>query len=125
METAQEFAKVVCGRGQCVCAYDCGHANKSKLAQGLHLLGKETTCPLAKYNVIPDTRSFWERMMAGEAVKLSVNDCWQFCSKYCKHAETSEKGTVHLNDYEEVCVDCPVNMARESISLGDAESRCC
>lgn len=123
MKTAQEFAKAVCGQGQCVCAYDCGHSNKPEFVQSLHLLGKETTCPLAKYNVIPDTRSFWERMMAGEAVKLSVDDCWQFCSKHCEHAETSEDGIVRLKNYESVCIDCPVNMVRETLSENAAEAR--
>lgn len=125
IQSEEQFASIICGCGQCLCAYDCGHRNKPDFVRELNLMGKETTCPLAKYHVKPDPRTFWERLESGDTTEVTVADCWNFCANHCEHAVTEANGTTRLADYETVCIDCPVNMARESISLSESESRCC
>lgn len=115
--TAKEFASAVCGNGPCVCGYDCGHSNKIESAT-LPLVGKETVCPLAKYHVKQDSRTFYERMRAGDVFEITEKDCWNFCAKHCEHAEvstTNGEATIHLKDFDSACIDCPVQMARESL----------
>lgn len=118
---ANKIAAIICGRGECVCGYDCGHANK--VPHSIPLIGTNPTCPLARFHVEPDTRSFWERVSAGDTVSVTFNDCWTFCAEHCEHAEVRADGDIVLKDFETVCIDCPVHQAREAISESEAESR--
>lgn len=118
---AEKLAAVVCGRGECVCAYDCGHANKSPHQPPL--IGTNTTCPLARFHITPDTRSFWECVSAGDITKVTLRDLWDFCAEHCEHAEVSADGTITLKDFDTVCIDCPIHCARETVSENEAEAR--
>lgn len=50
-DVAISGAKKICGSGQCICGFDCGHSNKAPAA--LPKVGTETVCPLARYEVEP------------------------------------------------------------------------
>ena len=50
-DVAISGAKKICGTGQCICGFDCGHSNKAPTA--LPKVGTETVCPLARYEVEP------------------------------------------------------------------------
>lgn len=117
---AEKFAAAICGAGTCFCGYNCRHANKAPNA--IPLIGSNVTCPLARFNAKPDTRNFWERLEANDVVNITENDCWTFCAEHCEHAEVSADGTIRLKDFDDVCIDCPVQQARESLSESAAES---
>ena len=72
------IAQLICGRGQCYCAYDCGHSNKPSKDKLGPFIGTETVCPLAKFHVTPDTRPWYE--LLGEP-SLTQQDCWNFCAQ--------------------------------------------
>lgn len=118
-KTPEQIAALVCGSGECFATYDCGHSNKAPAAAHLFLIGTGTVCPLAKYNVVPDTRPWYECM--GEP-QLTLEDCWQFCAQ-CEHGEVLEDGTIRLKDFDAICLDCPVKSAMDAISEAEAEGR--
>lgn len=111
------IAQLICGRGQCYCAYDCGHSNKPSKDKLGPFIGTETVCPLAKFHVTPDTRPWYE--LLGEP-SLTQQDCWNFCAQ-CDHASVSEDGTVTLKDFETACLDCPVKAVLDNIQECEAE----
>ena len=86
LKTTKRIAELICGSGQCICSYKCGHSNKAPIAERLSLIGTNTVCPLAHFNVEPDTRP-WHSLSAEEMREnqLTVDDCWRFCDS-CPHS---------------------------------------
>ena len=121
-KTAEQVAALICGRGQCVCAYNCGHSNKAPWAANGKLIGTETVCPLARYNVTPDTRP-WFSIPADERQQLTLNDCWDFCAEKCEHAVVNPDGSIFFKDFEAACLDCPVKGVIDAITESNAEAR--
>lgn len=129
-EEAKENAKEICGSGTCMACFKCGHTNKAS-NNGMHEMpryGKGETCPLEKYNVTPDTRSFAEKLMAGAVKNLEPADISLICA-CCEHAEVAinedddcyeiQKTEDAHHDY---CMDCPANSCMETIMEGIAEA---
>ena len=126
-ETAEKAAKQVCGRGECFCAYECGHSNKAGNGKScVPTVGEDTVCPIAKYNVTPDTRTFEERLATHEQ-DVDMNGLFALCA-CCEHSDGAEKvrDCYVLNRttecYMNHCLDCPVNMTRECMEEGCAEA---
>lgn len=125
LKTPDRIAELICGSGQCICSYKCGHSNKAPIAEKLPLIGTNTVCPLARYNVEPDTRP-WYSLSVEEMRdrQLTEDDCWRFCGS-CPHSERVERDGeeyIHLKDFETVCIDCPVKAVLDNISEGMAEA---
>lgn len=127
-DIANDEAKRVCGQGQCYACFNCGHTNK--VSYQMKQLGKGDKCPIESYGVEPDTRSFAERLEAGETF-LSGEDeierLFAICAR-CEHADVVENGDnyeLELSDetYADYCRDCPVAKAREGIEENMAEAR--
>jgi len=118
-EDAAKMAKQVCGIGECMGCFNCGHENKCKNL--LPQYGKGSKCPLEEYNVAPDKRTFRERIESGEytpGTEETLNGLFALCA-CCEHSGIIEKdGLYELCRTDEAfidyCIDCPVNMARES-----------
>ena len=114
--TNEAIAKAICGRGKCFCGYDCGHTNKSE--HPLPIIGHGTVCPLAKYNVQPDTRDPFSIPWSENPTE---EDCWAFCAT-CEQAEVdAASGQITLKGFYTHCMDCPVQAAREAIQEASAE----
>ncbi len=125
-ENAKEEATRVCGLGQCYSCYDCGHTNK--VARPFDKYGTGETCPLEKYLIEPDTRTFKERLEAGEwlSPEKELEYLFALCA-CCEHADVIEKdGYYELSradeTYDNYCIDCPTNQAREGIEECMAEA---
>ena len=124
LKLSESGAKKICGQGQCVCSYPCGHDNKEK--HTLPLINPEhTECPLAKYNVTPDsTTTPWYKRPASETV-VTDDEMFALCAR-CENTN----GVEICGDYMEVnpidhsrCYDCPVHVTRECIAENQAEAR--
>lgn len=125
LKTPERIAELICGSGQCICSYKCGHANKAPIAERLSLIGTNTVCPLSHFNVEPDPRP-WHSIPAAEMRerRLTVDDCWRFCDS-CPHSERIDQEgeeIINLKDFETVCIDCPVKAVLDNISEGMAEA---
>ncbi len=122
---AENAAKKICGCGECFGDYDCGHPNKAKAV--IPKLTKDTECPLAKYHIKPDGRTFYEKLKAGEAEPLDEDDLFAICA-CCEYTDgvTENGGSYELNRTEETfykhCMDCPAHMAYEGIVETKAEA---
>lgn len=122
-KTEKQIAELIC-TADCFCGYNCGRPNKAPAAIQLPLIGKGTECPLAKYGIMPEHRKRMELADIADKRKiLTVDDCWNFCSEACDHAVVEGDGTIRLKDYDEVCLDCPVNAARENLQEQAAEAQ--
>lgn len=126
-ETARKTANQVCGQGQCLGCFNCGHTNKADYLMNKHSNG--TQCPLEKYNVKPDTRTFKELLESEEYnpnIENQMENMFSVCA-CCEHSNVIEKdGYYELDrteeDYCEYCLDCPINMALETLQEGMAEA---
>lgn len=131
VEEAKENAKEICGSGTCMACFKCGHTNKAS-NNGMYEMprhGKGETCPLEKYNVTPDTRSFAEKLMAGAVKCLEPADISSICA-CCEHADVTidDEGNCYNiqktdDAYYNYCMDCPANSYMEGIMEGIAEAR--
>ena len=126
-EEAKVAAQQICGCGECFGNYDCGHPNNISKRINMRKLSEDTTCPIAHYEVKPDTRPFHERLMAGEK-PLDERGIFALCA-CCEHSNgVKEAGedTVELDldesAYEKHCMDCPVHMAYECMMENLAEA---
>lgn len=122
-EEAENVAKRVCGEGECFGRFQCGHSNRVDI--GLTPCGKDTVCPLARYNVTPTETSFVERLRMG-IKPLESEDLFSLCA-CCEYGNAAIDGDyVVLNrtdeDYEKHCLDCPVHMVQECILENEAEA---
>lgn len=126
-ENAKNAAKAVCGQGECIACYNCGHKNKTKGV--MPKLGTAEKCPLEAYNVIPDTRTFIEKLKAGDLCRNTeenLEGLFALCA-CCEHAEVIEKESSYelsIDDraYMLNCIDCPVRMARDDIQENMTEA---
>lgn len=124
-EEAEAVAKHICGSERCICAYSCGHSNKKSV--GLSIYGSNETCPLAKYNIEPDTRTFREKVEAGENPIIDLQDCIKVCA-CCEYSDVIEEGgdsyTIERSEktMAAFCIDCPVNATMENIQECMAEA---
>lgn len=123
---AMEAATILCGSGQCIACYECGHCNHSNVT-GLPPVGEQTVCPLSKYEVVPDTRSFAEKLKAGDNDSLDINGLFSICA-CCSHCDDVKvDGNEYTLDrsegsYYAYCMDCPVAMAWDNLQEGMAEA---
>lgn len=126
-ERTQEEAKRICGIGQCTSCYTCDHANKQPAM--FKPFGKSDKCPLSSYNVTPDTRTYKERLEAGEAFispQEELEATFAVCA-CCKHAGVVEKDNCYElsrieESYNDFCLDCPVHLIQEGIQEVMAEA---
>lgn len=117
-DDAKKVTKEICGNGLCYCNFDCGHSNKSEYM--IPNIGKNMTCPLAKYNVIPDTRTFAEKLKAGErlcSIEEQMEQMFAVCA-CCEHVDVVENGDyfeiAHSDEvYHNYCLDCPIQKTME------------
>lgn len=117
-------ARKICGNGGCCQPYDCGHTNKRRIGVP-PLIGSETVCPLAKYNIEPssDTCPVWLRPFS--ETHVTKDEIWALCAE-CQHSEMAEKDGQPLlvrRDYRSACLDCPVKAVEESIAECEAEGQ--
>lgn len=108
-----------------VCVNDCSASfpGCSKCKNLFPQIGKEQTCPLAKYCVpVEENPKPWYELSADE--RLSLYDLYTLCS-CCTHAEIQADGTVKRNDtaFFEICLDCPVKSCEDNILENEAEAR--
>ena len=124
---AEVAAKRLCGCDQCFGNYDCGHPNNVSKNIRMSKLSEDTVCPLAHYNAEVDTRSFAERLMAGEK-PLEDSDIFAICAccEYSNGAKEIGEELVELDlteeSYMKHCLDCPVHMAFECMQENRAEA---
>lgn len=127
LEAAKEEAKRVCGNGRCIACFKCGHENKDEYT--IPKFGKGEQCPLEKYGVEPDGRSFAERLKDGEKVltpQEELNNLSYICA-CCEHSQVvTPNGDYELDisddDFAAYCLDCPVHQAIEGIEENMAEA---
>ena len=124
-EHALSGAMKICGTGQCLCNYNCGHSNR--VGSVLRMIGTVTTCPLAKYNIQPEANAkpWWE--MSREEREVQGKEFFALCG-------TCEYGEIRMVDGEEcagpkeesfmtVCIDCPVKSVWDTYQETAAEAR--
>lgn len=105
---ARETACKLCN-STCIASYECSKKTKSLLP----LIGKETVCPLAKYDVpeAPVRDSIF-------GPSITMDDLFYACAD-CKHAKVFAEGDEWVLDrdasYEDACIDCPVQICRDNI----------
>lgn len=126
-EDAKKAAKDVCGNGLCCCSFNCGHTNKSGFM--LPNIGENTTCPLEKYNIVPDTRTFAEKLKAGDKILSPEKQIEQMfaicaCCEYVDVVENGEYFEIERSEqvYHAYCLDCPVQKTTEAIEENMAEA---
>lgn len=124
-KTPERIAELICGGGECICGYPCGHTNKPAAENLPPLLGVSTTCPLAHHNVQPDARP-WNTMTHEERAEryITVDDCWRYCDS-CPHSDhmmQRGKEVIHLKDFDTVCIDCPVWQEMDTLYEQQAEA---
>lgn len=117
-DVAISSAKKICGSGQCICGFDCGHSNKAPAA--LPKVGTETVCPLARYEVEPQPVS------DPFGPPVTQDEIYALC-RMCPHAkvESEEDGPERLTrvDFYEACLDCPVKACEDAMQEAEAEGR--
>lgn len=124
---AKAAAKSICGCEECFSNYKCNHTNRHNMM--VRKLTSDETCPLEKYNITPDTRTFREKIEAGDLVQLNDYDLFAICA-CCEHIEGVKEvdGQFELVGYEkafeEHCMDCPVHATRETMEELCAEASC-
>ena len=115
-DVAISGAKKICGSGQCICGFDCGHSNKAPAA--LPKVGTETVCPLARYEVEPQPVS------DPFGPPVTQDEIYALC-RMCPHAkvESEEDGPERLTrvDFYEACLDCPVKACEDAMQEAEAE----
>lgn len=111
-------ARKICGAGQCLCSFNCGHSNKAPAA--LPKIGAEAVCPLAKYEVEPQPSP-------AEFGPLVTHDEIYALCRMCHHAkvEPDDDGLERLTriDFYEACLDCPVKACEDAMQEAEAEGR--
>lgn len=120
---AKVGAKKIC-QGKCTAGFVCGHEGKAPVAANMPLFGKETTCPLAQYNIGPDTdpRPWYERK--AEEMEPSDEEMFALCAM-CEHSDVTATGDEYLltrTSLEHFCVDCPVKTIEDNIAEARAEA---
>lgn len=121
-QRGEAAAKKICVRG-CLAGYEsCDRPQRNKEA-AVRLIREDNGCPLAKYNV-PDVpeKPFPENLVD----RLKGEDTFWACAN-CKDGgliEEGEQWVITTPNWETACVDCPVQMHRESIEELEAEARC-
>ena len=117
---AQSGACQICKHG-CIASYDCGHDGKEDLHLGLY--GKNTVCPLAKYDCKPDGA----RKHPGFSwtIEPTQDELFALCYE-CEHSRTTDTATKYSYDnegcFETHCIDCPVYMTQERLYEAMAEA---
>ena len=104
----------------CPAAYQC-HKKHDAIFAACGLMGTNTVCPLAKYN-IPETAD----RSCFCSTSITLDDLAMLCAN-CEHADISaanvECFTLSLDRcFDKYCVDCPVQSMRESIQELAAEA---
>lgn len=116
---AMSGAKKICGQGDCLYAYHCGHTNKIPHPIPFCLgLDEQAECPLEKYHVEPDTRPFLERI---DESFLKISEFRALC-KECQYGVAGYIG--NENDVEH-CINCPVYGTYENMLEMEAEAAMC
>lgn len=113
-------ARKVCD-SECIACYECG---KSKtIGRTLPLIGKNTVCPLQKYNIEHNDgpKSFLERLQ-NDATLEDLDFLCEYCEHRDKSKDTPESFSIG-NCYMTHCLDCPVQMYRDGIEECAAEAR--
>ena len=122
-KTAMNAARKICGIGQCIHAFDCGHPNKSPYMAPR--IGTLQECPLAKYHVVPENppKQWWER--PAEDSEVTEDEIFALCAN-CEHGKRAKDkdGFEYIQrvDFESACLDCPVKAAEEARDEATAES---
>lgn len=119
---AASAAKKICGCGECLCAYQCNHENHSD--HPVSAIGKDTTCPLAKYNITPEPKSLgpaWLRKSRSE-LEPSYAELAAVCAK-CEFSKMKNGEVLRDDCFYDHCLDCPVYMTEESMQETAAEAR--
>ena len=124
-EKAGKAARKICISG-CFAGYtSCKkpqHVAKSNLVAPISLIGENTICPLQKYDVpysLP--KPFWE----GLESQPTLDDCFWICAN-CDHGAVHQKEKDLVLDrpgWDTICIDCPVELTRDSIEECLAEAR--
>lgn len=120
---ARSAAQKLCGLGECICGYKCGHSNKSKFPVPVRLFGKETECPLAGYHIEPSERTF---VFNRKEDRLTSDELFWICA-CCAHSQIKDEDEQWIVDrdrcYMDVCIDCPVVKHTDYITEAEAEAR--
>ena len=125
-DLAQSGAKKLCGIGDCICDYECGHLNRG--TGPFKFPGPKTgteKCPLEKYGISPEQnpKPWWERHRS--EMEPSEEELFALCA-CCDNADVEAKGdtyTAHRKDLH-ACFGCPVKTAEEAMQEAAAEARC-
>ncbi len=99
---AKEAARKLCAYGGCIAGYiKCGNP-KGKGDYPIPLIGKGTTCPLAKYEIPYDNTPWHER----PKLTLTSDEISTICAEcdYQKCSSSNEDLFMHY------CIDCPVQL---------------
>lgn len=110
-ERVTNTAKKICGFGICLRGYNCGHSNNAGSSASMR--SAVTVCPLAEFNIQPDTRTFFER--TPEENSLTMKDLREVCLA-CPHATSMARyigQPINWVDFQEACVDCPIQVQKE------------
>lgn len=112
---AKETACKLCD-SDCIASYDC----PKKAASRLPLVGTETVCPLAKYDVPKNTKP-----INPFANQVTLEDLFYVC-RNCEHVNNLDEEKDWERDrervFETVCIDCPIQACRENILETRAEA---
>ena len=122
---AKSGAQKICGIGECICDYECGHPNRIGHANCSRLLTGTVECPLAKYGVKPEEnpKPWWERHAS--EMEPTDDELFAICS-CCDNTdvvETSDEITAIRKDLY-ACSGCPVKMVEDAIQEARAEGAC-
>ena len=99
---ALDGATKICGYGECLYAFPCGHSNKNED----HILpfatdtGATMECPLARYQVTPELSNGFAPVTDIEFLALCLN------CKLCRSVE--DNGSIRHLRNDDICMNCPV-----------------
>lgn len=123
---AKSGARKLCGAGECICDYECGHPNrKNGPFQHTPLQTGTKVCPLAKYGVKPEEnpKPWWERHVS--ELEPTDDELFALCA-LCDNADVvmdDKYITANRKDLH-ACFGCPVKMAEDAIQEARAEGAC-
>ena len=107
----------------CIAGYDCGKSKAAGFGKPIPLFNKENAvCPLEKYKI--EHKELSKNWL--DADYPTLEDIFLLC-KYCDHRDSNmdTEDTISIeNCFMTHCMDCPVQMCRESIAECDAEASC-
>lgn len=122
-EEAKSGAKKLCGIGQCISDYECGHPNKNGLFNHAKLIVGMDECPLARYNIVPekDPDPWWKRTR--EEMEPDEDELFSLCA-CCSNSLVAEEQDGYSLERRDIrkCCGCPVKMFEDNISEMRAEA---